>query len=423
MSRSRRSSLLACVLALVGLASWAAPAGAVSIELKDVAPDRVERQRKAAEGMLPLPGTPDLSRFDERLAEKGLKVGDPLFIRIFKVESQLEIWMQKEDRFVLFATYPICHWSGTIGPKIREGDKQAPEGFYTITRRQLHLAGRWPRSLNLGFPNVLDKTLSRTGNYILIHGGCSSVGCYAMTNTVIEEVFRLTSGSLAAGQTYVPVHVFPFRMTPVNMAQHTSSEWAPFWANLKEGYDAFERTRVPPRVSVCDGHYQIRDTAPGEVGAPSPLGWCGATAAALRNLDRWYAIARLRPSSWQGPALDRINRARSHLASLRQRLPHLATVPSKATMLAVTGDDSTYEKLSARVPPPRKWAQVPPVASIPSSCSLKLASCRKHVAMLQQLAMRRDSARLAAARKRALRHEAALKDGKGRNPRTASRSR
>ncbi len=214
-----------------------------------------------------------------------------------------------------------------------------------------------------------------------------------------------------------------FDIVAVNMAQHASSEWAPFWANLKEGYDAFERTRVPPRVSVCDGHYQIRDTAPGEVGAPSPLGWCGATAAALRNLDRWYAIARLRPSSWQGPALDRINRARSHLASLRQRLPHLATVPSKATMLAVTGDDSTYEKLSARVPPPRKWAQVPPVASIPSSCSLKLASCRKHVAMLQQLAMRRDSARLAAARKRALRHEAALKDGKGRNPRTASRSR
>lgn len=424
MSGLRRSSFLALALAVIGLAFWVAPANAVSIELKDVAPDRVERQRKAAEGMLPLPGTPDLSRFDERLAEKGLKVGSPLFIRIFKVESQLEMWMQKDDRFVLFATYPICHWSGTIGPKVREGDKQAPEGFYTVTRRQLHLAGRWPRSLNLGFPNIFDKTLSRTGNYILIHGGCSSVGCYAMTNTVIEEVFRLTAGALASGQTYVPVHVFPFRMTDANMAAHASSEWAPFWTNLKEGYDAFERTRLPPRVSVCEGHYQVRDSAPEEVGAPSPLGWCGATAAALRNMDRWYAIARLRPSSWQGASLDRINTARAHLADLRQRLPHLATVPSKATMLAVAGDDPmAYGKLAAHVPPPRRWEQVARLESIPSSCSPKLASCRKHVAMLKQVAERRHDQRLAAARQRALHQEAAIRGAKAKNARTASRSR
>ena len=232
------------------------PVTAFEIVLKDVAPDRIERQRAEARGQVPLPGTPDIGRFAERLAEKGLKLGNHVFLRIFKEESELEVWMAKGDAYVHFATYPICFWSGSLGPKLAEGDKQTPEGFYTVTRRQLHLIGRWPRSLNLGFPNVYDRSHRRTGSYILIHGGCSSVGCYAMTDDVRRELYDLVARAIRRGrQRWVHVHAFPFRMTDENMDRHRGSEWADFWANLKQGYDLFEETRVPPQVGVCDGRY------------------------------------------------------------------------------------------------------------------------------------------------------------------------
>jgi murein L,D-transpeptidase YafK len=237
---------------------------ALTIELKDVAPDRVERQRHAAEGRLPLPGTPHLASLEHRLSVKGLHAGEPVFIRLFKAESELELWMRKGNRFVLFDIYPICHWSGTIGPKMREGDKQNPEGFYSARLRKLHLRGRWPRSLNLGFPNPYDKALARTGSYILIHGGCSSVGCFAMTDGVMEEIYTLVEKALKANQERIWVHAFPFRMTDANLARFQSSEWHEFWRNLKEGYDAFEATRLPPQISVCDNRYVVQQVSPEE---------------------------------------------------------------------------------------------------------------------------------------------------------------
>jgi murein L,D-transpeptidase YafK len=250
-------------------------AAALTIELKDVAEDRVERQRAFAEGRLPLPGTPNLGDLESRLAAAGLKAGAPMFIRILKAESLLEIWMLKGDKFVLFTSYPICHWSGTLGPKSREGDRQNPEGFYSITQRQLHRIGRWPRSLNLGFPNNYDRLFGRTGSYILVHGGCSSTGCFAMTNAVIEEIYNLTERSLRAGQERVHVHVYPFRLTQESLDRHRKSEWYDFWANLKEGFDAFEETRIPPRISVCDNRYLVqnvlRHNGPEEVADPGPL--------------------------------------------------------------------------------------------------------------------------------------------------------
>ncbi|MEW5963870.1 MAG: murein L,D-transpeptidase family protein [Pseudomonadota bacterium] len=256
--------LAACALLSLAAAT-SRPAAAITIELKDVAPDRIERQRRASEGALPLPGTPNTAAFDQRLAEHGLKPGMPMLIRIFKEESELEIWMKRDETYVLFATYPICHWSGTLGPKLSEGDKQTPEGFYTVTGRQLHRIGRWPKALNLGFPNAFDKGHARTGSYILVHGGCSSVGCFAMTNTVINEVFGLTTAAIRAGQAHVPVHVFPFRMTEANLARHASSPWRDFWIDLKQGYDSFERLRLPPQVSVCEGRYHVTDASEAEV--------------------------------------------------------------------------------------------------------------------------------------------------------------
>ena len=244
------------------LAAAAAPAAALTIELKDVAPDRIARQRANAEGRLPLANTPDVARLEQRLKAAGFKSGAPMLMRIFKETSELEIWLEKGDRFQLFATYPICHWSGTLGPKQREGDKQTPEGFYTITTRQLQHIGRWPRAINLGFPNAFDRAHKRDGSYILLHGGCSSVGCFAMTNPVIGEIYGLAKAAIRDGQRHIPVHVFPFRMSEEALAARAGSPWHDFWSTLKEGDRSFARTGRPPRISVCEGRYRVQDALP-----------------------------------------------------------------------------------------------------------------------------------------------------------------
>lgn len=283
--KCRALALASAALLVSSIAAAPDAAHALSIELKDVAADRVDRQRSWAEGALPLPGTPNVAILDERMKEKGVALSAPMVIRVFKMESELEIWKAKGVTFELFATYPICHWSGSLGPKLQEGDKQAPEGFYTVTRKQLNHVGRWPRSLHLNFPNIYDQAQARTGNFILIHGGCTSVGCFAMTNPVMEEIHRLTTASIEGGQEHVPVHVFPFRMTDENMKAHPSQSWSGFWSNLKEGYDAFEKTKRPPRIGVCDGHYTFAEAA--GPAASGPLEDCGNTLANIRAQDQW----------------------------------------------------------------------------------------------------------------------------------------
>ena len=222
-----------------------------------------------------LPG-PDLTLERERhLAEKGLTAGSPMFIRIFKAEFELELWLRKGDRFELFATYPICYWSGTLGPKLHEGDKQAPEGFYAVGPNQIHRRGRWPRSLNIGYPNALDRAHARTGSLILVHGGCTSTGCFAMTNPVMAEIYTLAEQALQHGQDRIPIHVFPFRMTEANLATRIPAhgEWRDFWLTLKAGYDLFESTRVPPKVGICNKQYAVSaGELTGGSGPPPELG-------------------------------------------------------------------------------------------------------------------------------------------------------
>jgi murein L,D-transpeptidase YafK len=179
--------------------------------------------------------------------------------------------MRKGDSFVLFETYPICHWTGTLGPKIREGDKQSPEGFYSITARQSRHRGRWRKAFNLGFPNALDQRLQRTGSYILLHGGCSSTGCFAMTDPVLDEIYDLAQSAMAHGQPRVHIHIFPFRMTERALAQHAGHPASAFWQDLKAGYDAFERVHVPPTIGVCNQRYVVRDGDPGTSGDPNAL--------------------------------------------------------------------------------------------------------------------------------------------------------
>jgi murein L,D-transpeptidase YafK len=226
---------------------------------------------------LPLPGTPDLAKFDDRLKAQGVALGAPIFLRIFKLESELEIWMEKDGRYQKFATYPICLWSGRLGPKLREGDRQSPEGFYAVTKDELNPNSRWHRSFSLGFPNAFDRAQGRTGSFIMVHGGCQSVGCFAMTNNVVEEIWELVTSALDQGQLAFSVQVFPFRMTEKNLAARKGDRWSGFWADLKKGYDSFERTRLPPMVSVCDDRYVIADGVLGA--APAGIAECAATAA------------------------------------------------------------------------------------------------------------------------------------------------
>lgn len=198
---------------------------------------------------------------EERLAARGFALGDPVFMRIFKEEAELELWLRRGDRYELFRTYPVCKYSGGLGPKLREGDGQAPEGFYHVTRRQMNPHSQFHRSFNLGFPNAYDRAHGRTGSLLMVHGACVSAGCYAMTDHLIEEIYTLGEAALEQGQPFFRVHAFPFRMTAENLFRHSGSRWLDFWLNLKEGHDYFEHHGLPPDSYAERGRYAFRPAA------------------------------------------------------------------------------------------------------------------------------------------------------------------
>jgi murein L,D-transpeptidase YafK len=198
--------------------------------------------------------TSDLS---ERLQALGADIGAPLYLRIFKASDELEVWVDVGERYRLLHIWPICTWSGTLGPKLRQGDGQAPEGFYAVGPGQLNPASRFHLSFNLGYPNAFDRAHGRTGNYLMVHGNCVSVGCYAMGDAAIEEIYTLVAAALARGQSQVPVHVFPFRMEEGWEQQHADSEWLPFWRQLAPAYQAFAEDMRPPMIRVSDKRYLV----------------------------------------------------------------------------------------------------------------------------------------------------------------------
>jgi murein L,D-transpeptidase YafK len=200
-------------------------------------------------------------RIAKELADQNLELGHSIFIRIFKEDMALEIWMKHETGFRLFRTYSICNYgSGGLGPKTRQGDGMAPEGFYFVTPSQLNPASDFHLAFNLGYPNRYDTYHGRTGSALMVHGECVSIGCYAMTNSGIEEIYTIADAAFRNGQPFFRVHIFPFKMTGENMTKHKDSEWHEFWLNLKEGYDWFEdNNRIPPDVIVGDGRYVFKN--------------------------------------------------------------------------------------------------------------------------------------------------------------------
>jgi murein L,D-transpeptidase YafK len=228
-------------------------AGAVALagcNTDDVSPN--------SRAMRPLP-----SALVAEIEGKNMPRESPILVRIFKEESELEVWKQDaKGQFALLKTYPICRWSGELGPKVQEGDRQAPEGFYNITPGQMNPTSNYYLAFNLGFPNAYDKANDRTGAFLMVHGDCSSSGCYAMTDEQIQEIYALGRDSFIGGQKSFQVQAYPFRMTPLNMARHRNNPNLAFWRMIKEGNDHFEATKTEPRVDVCEKRYVFDARAP-----------------------------------------------------------------------------------------------------------------------------------------------------------------
>jgi len=196
------------------------------------------------------------ARLIAEMTAKDMDLQSPILVRLFKQEAELEVWKQdRSGRFALLKTYPICRWSGDLGPKVREGDRQAPEGFYSITPAQMNPQSLYYLSFNTGYPNAYDKAMGHTGSQLMVHGDCSSRGCYAMTDEQIAEIYSLGRESFFGGQRAFQLQAYPFKMTPLNMAKHRNNPNMPFWKMIKEGYDHFEVTRQEPKVDFCEKKY------------------------------------------------------------------------------------------------------------------------------------------------------------------------
>ena len=190
------------------------------------------------------------------MAEKGVSPNSPMLIRAYKKESELEVWKMRPDgSYVLLKTFPICRWSGQLGPKRREGDRQSPEGFYTITPAQMNPNSAYYLSFNVGYPNAYDRAHGATGGAVMVHGVCSSAGCFSMTDRQIAEIYALTRESFAGGQRAIQMQALPFHLNATNLAKFRLDPNMPFWKELKKGVDHFEATHREVSVGVCGGRY------------------------------------------------------------------------------------------------------------------------------------------------------------------------
>lgn len=226
------------------------------------------------------------------MSAKGMSRTSPVLARIFKEEGKLEVWKQKTNgRYDMIASYDICKYSGKLGPKFIEGDRQAPEGFYTVRPAQMNPNSSYHLSFNIGYPNAYDRAHGRTGTNLMVHGGCSSSGCYSMTDDQIEQIYAFARDSFAGGQTEFQIQAFPFRMTAANMARYRNDPNYEFWKNLKEGYDHFEITKVPPKVDVCEKRY-VFNRIPDGTASFSPTGSCPASTQPAPLLSAYQSYQK-----------------------------------------------------------------------------------------------------------------------------------
>ncbi|NNC38988.1 MAG: murein L,D-transpeptidase [Hellea sp.] len=199
-----------------------------------------------------------------QLDDSGFSAGSPVFIRIVKTvdgslrDGYLELFLENQDgAYGLYKSWPICTFSGDLGPKLKEGDGQSPEGFYFVRPGQMNPNSSYHLSFNLGYPNAYDRAYGRTGSFLMVHGDCVSIGCYAMTDPVIEEIYSVMTDAFDNGQPFIRVHAFPFPMTTGNLEKYQQDPNIDYWRNLKEGWDWFETSGQPPNVTVSEKKYQF----------------------------------------------------------------------------------------------------------------------------------------------------------------------
>lgn len=309
------------------------------------------------------------------MQDRDMKETSQIFIRIFKESSELEVWKQKRNgQFALLKTYEICKWSGILGPKIREGDKQAPEGFYTVTPAQMNPNSSYYLSFNIGYPNTFDRAHGRTGSHLMVHGACSSAGCYSMTDESAGELFALARDSFRGGQTNFQIQALPFRMTPENLARHRDNANMPFWKMLKEGSDQFELTQVPPKIDVCDGRYVFNADAGGasfNSNGPCPAYSLPATLVASLQQKQaaddaavQVAIAKLEAEQQAAEQAQQV--AAANAAEKERRAAERAAQPSLVSQILARvgiGNDN----------PPPAGIDTAPVSSVAAAGTAELA--------------------------------------------------
>ena len=236
------------------------------------------------------------------IKNRGFQVGAHILARLYKEENRFEVWMEKNGRFQFFKSYGICSWSGELGPKLKEGDRQAPEGFYVVTPAQMNPRSKFYLSFNLGYPNFYDRSLGRTGSQLMVHGECSSRGCYALTNPNIEEVYLLARDAFKNGQRRFHVHAFPFRLNAFNYFRHRDNKWMDFWKNLAEGDKIFKATGLPPKMIVANKRY-VFAPADVRVAQPKSRDIIVASKTPAQTTNQPEALTDEPPKPFQVPAI------------------------------------------------------------------------------------------------------------------------
>ncbi len=287
------------------------------------------------------------------LEQKHMPKDSPILIRLFKEESELEVWKQDTTgRFQLLKVYPICRWSGDLGPKVHEGDRQAPEGFYTITPNLMNPDSNYYLAINTGFPNAYDKANNRHGAFLMIHGDCSSRGCYAMTDEQIGEIYSLARDALLGGQQSFQIQAYPFRLTPANLARHRTNPNMAFWRMIKVGNDHFEVSHLEPKVEVCNRRYVFDPVPPPNSKKPlvfNPTGRCPAfvvapeivgPALAKQHSDDLQFAQLVRANVWVAPVRTGLDGGmnRVFLAQVGGGIPPARVVPPDATGTVAAAD-------------------------------------------------------------------------------------
>jgi murein L,D-transpeptidase YafK len=238
------------------LRRWAATAAAVT--LAALLSGCVGEEDSGSDGLVDRAYAPLSPQMLALMQAKGTSPDSPVLFRTYKKEAEFQVWKMRSDgRYALLRIYPMCRWSGQLGPKKKQGDRQVPEGFYAIYPSQMNPHSNYYLSFNVGYPNLYDRVHGYSGDSIMVHGICSSAGCFSMTNSEIGEIYTIARLAFAAGQPEIQMQSMPFHMTAENLAKYRLDPNIDFWRELKNGADNFEVTKREVAVGVCNMHYMF----------------------------------------------------------------------------------------------------------------------------------------------------------------------